>query len=85
MSGEPRLGVLRRCSTVLACLWWLGLGGPLSAQVGAGALTGTLSDPSGGAIPGAVVTVVATLTNRSREAVSGADGVFVVHGLAPCV
>ncbi len=61
----------------------LGIATPVSGQVGAGALTGAVTDQAGAAVPGAAVTVTATGTNLSRTSVTGADGRFVVQGLAP--
>jgi hypothetical protein len=71
---------------VRAILWLLMLiaaGSPVSAQIGAAALTGRVVDQDGAALPGASVTVVAVDTNRSRTVVTGSDGGYVVSGLAP--
>lgn len=71
---------------VLLCLWAAGvLGGAVAAgaQVGAGALTGLVSDESGGAVAGATVTVTALATNRLSVATSSTDGGYLVTGLAP--
>ncbi|HUR33570.1 MAG TPA: carboxypeptidase-like regulatory domain-containing protein [Vicinamibacterales bacterium] len=67
----------------LAGMLLLGVPGTARAQVGAGALTGVVSDQSGRAVPGALVTVVATATNRTRTAATSADGGYSVTGLAP--
>jgi hypothetical protein len=72
----------------LVCLWIVvafGTSAPASAQVGAGTLTGMVTDQSGGAVPGAAVTVTETATNRSRLAVSDTDGGYSVSGLTPGV
>jgi hypothetical protein len=61
----------------------LGLSRPARAQVGAGALTGEVSDQAGAPVPGAAVTVIANGTNRSRASVTAADGRYVIPGLAP--
>ena len=53
------------------------------AQVGAGRLTGVVSDPAGSALPGVTVTVTAEATNLSRVTTTGRDGSFLVTGLAP--
>src|SRR4051812_40268392 len=63
-------------------LWSLGASSIVLAQVGAGALTGVVSDPAGAVVPGAVVTVTAVSTNLSRETVTGADGRYSMPGLA---
>lgn len=53
---------------------------PLPAQVSAG-LSGTVTDPSGGAVPAAQVTARNTGTGLVRETVSGADGVYRILAL----
>ncbi len=68
------------------CRWWvcaLAVAAPLGAQIGAAALAGAVVDQAGAAVPGAIVTVVATGTNLSRTAVTGQDGAYTVPGLAP--
>jgi Cna protein B-type domain. len=45
-------------------------------SAGTGALTGTLTDPSGGSIPNATVTLTNTQTNQSRTATTGTDGSY---------
>src|SRR4030095_16702288 len=44
-------------------------------------IAGTVKDPSGGVLPGANVTATQTDTGFKREAVSDADGVFLLPGL----
>ena len=71
-----------------SCRWlWLiiavAIASPAEAQIGAGALAGTVRDQTGGALPGATVTVLDVRTNRSRTAVTTPDGGYVVEGLAP--
>jgi outer membrane receptor protein involved in Fe transport len=46
-------------------------------------LTGTVADPSGGALPGATVTVTNNETHRTITVVTGADGVFFARDLDP--
>ncbi len=75
-----------RRSAARLCLWVvsvLATVAPAHAQVGAGALTGIVSDQSGGAVPGATITVTAVATHRVRVATSSTDGGYVVAGLAP--
>src|SRR5262245_26283468 len=67
----------------VACL--LAASVPARAQVGGAALTGVVRDASGGAVPGATVTVTDTATNRERVVVSSGDGVYAAAGLAPGV
>ena len=68
------------------CLWLLLWGDcrrRSAAQVGAGALTGDVSDQAGAAVPGATVTVTSVGTNLSRTSMTGPDGRYAVPGLAP--
>lgn len=77
-----------REAVALACLcvlWLVGTDVRVRAQVGAGTLTGVVSDESGGALPGATITVLATSTNRVRSTVSSTDGGYSLSGLAPGV
>ena len=71
-----------------ARLWvWMMIGAAagvrLSAQIGAGGVTGVVRDQSGAAVPGATITVTATATNVARTVVSSSQGVYSVGGLAP--
>jgi hypothetical protein len=69
-----------------AWLWlWIdmGIASPARAQIGAAAVAGDIVDQAGAAVPGAAVTLVATGTNQSRTVITGQDGVYSVHGLAP--
>ncbi len=63
-------------------VWWVCSSWPVAAQVGSGALTGTVQDQAGAAIPGATVTATATRTRVTRTAITGADGRYSIHGLA---
>jgi hypothetical protein len=54
-------------------------------SAGTGALTGTLTDPSGAVIPGVSVTIVNADTNQSRTAVTTADGLYKFSLLPPGV
>ena len=66
------------------CLWLLvSVTAPAAAQVGAGALTGVVSDGTGRAVPGASVTATAVGTNQSRTVITAADGGYSIHGLVP--
>jgi hypothetical protein len=55
----------------------------LAAQVASGALTGTVVDKSGMAVPGASVTVVAGGTNATRTVVTDPNGLYSVQPLRP--
>jgi hypothetical protein len=63
-------------------VWWTGVL-PASAQVGAGALNGSVVDQVGAPVPGATVMVTASATNLSRRMVTGPDGLYSVPQLAP--
>jgi hypothetical protein len=54
---------------------------PAAAQVGGGALTGLVVDPSGAAAPGASVTVTDTNRGLSRTTVSSSAGLYFVAAL----
>ena len=55
--------------------------GTLSAQGLTGQISGVVTDTGGGVMPGATVTVKNVGTNLVREAVTGADGAFVITNL----
>ena len=46
-------------------------------------LNGTVTDDSGGALPGVVVTVSSPSLQGTREAVTGSNGTYVLRGLPP--
>jgi len=48
----------------------------MAQSAGTGALTGTVTDPSGGVVPGAAVTLTSTETNQARSATTGNDGTY---------
>ena len=49
---------------------------PANGQVLYGGITGTVTDSTGAAVPGATVTITHKETNLSREAISNATGIF---------
>ncbi|MBC8164776.1 MAG: carboxypeptidase regulatory-like domain-containing protein, partial [Bryobacteraceae bacterium] len=55
----------------------------LYAQAPTGQITGTVTDPSGAAIPAAVVTATNTATNIRRETATNEDGIFNIPALPP--
>jgi hypothetical protein len=62
-------------SLVAVCVF--ALAPALTAQsAGTGALTGTVTDPGGGVVPRATVSLVNTETNQTRSSTTGADGVY---------
>jgi carboxypeptidase family protein len=56
----------------------------LNAQ-GLGALSGSVTDPSGAAIPGAKVTVTEPATEFSRSVTTNEDGLYSIPSLRPAV
>src|SRR6185437_935830 len=65
---------------LLSMLW---LPRPLNAQVVGATLTGTISDPSGAAIPGANVTCKNLATGVVRDVSSDAAGFYTLPNVAP--
>ena len=55
----------------------------LAQSAGTGALTGTVSDSTGGVVPGAMVTLTSNDTNQARTATTGADGNYKFALLPP--
>ena len=55
----------------------------LAQSAGTGALTGTVSDPTGAVVPGATVTLTSTDTNQTRTATTGAEGSYRFALLPP--
>ncbi|HTR37696.1 MAG TPA: carboxypeptidase-like regulatory domain-containing protein [Bryobacteraceae bacterium] len=56
----------------------------LKAQsAGTGALTGTVTDPSGAVVPDVTVTIVNSETNQTRSVTTGSDGVYKFTLLTP--
>ena len=55
----------------------------LAAQTETGQITGTLTDPSGSAAPGAKITVRSQATGATRVATSAADGSYNITNLLP--
>jgi hypothetical protein len=58
---------------------------PASAQALYGSITGTVTDQSGAAIPGATVTATNTGTGLKVDAVTAADGSYTFRNLLPGV
>ena len=67
-------------SSVILLLWVPTL---LAQSAGTGALTGTVTDPSGAVIPNVTVTLTSTDTNQARSADTGADGSYKFALLPP--
>ena len=75
----------RRAACALLSAWLIcAVGIPAAtAQTGAGALTGLVTDQNGAAVPGATITLTNTATNLQRVVVSTSDGVYAAPSLAP--
>ena len=59
------------------------LGSPVSAQSTFGSISGTVSDSSGSAIPGAQVTVTSLATAATQSVTTGGDGLYSFVNLNP--
>ena len=59
------------------------LAGTARAQVGAGQITGMVTDSNGAAVPGATVTAINEATGASRNTVSESAGSYTLSTLAP--
>src|SRR5579871_3451595 len=71
-------------------IWWLALcllalaSGTLFAQTaGTGALTGTVTDPTGAVIPNVTVTATNADTGQERTATTSAAGAYTISLLPP--
>ena len=67
----------------LACLAMLVLAAPAWAQLTRGIISGTVSDNSGGVLPGVTVTITNQDTGVVRTTVSNDSGVYRVPALEP--
>ncbi len=72
---------LRKAATSTAILITLLLPAALLAQSGNARITGTVTDSTGAAIPGAKITLLDTDTNAVTNATSGGTGDFTINGL----
>src|SRR5260221_5629394 len=73
-----------RCSAALLLALASFFTGPLSAQTtGAGTITGTITDPSAGAVPGASVAIKNTATGFERSLTTNDAGIYVAQFLQP--
>src|SRR5579872_2476180 len=72
--------LLQLAAGSLMLLWVPSL---LAQSAGTGALTGTITDPSGAVVPNVTVTLTSTDTNQVRTAITGADGGYKFALLPP--
>ncbi len=77
---KPSARLLSRIATALTLT---ALAAMASAQLTRGAISGTIRDQSGGAIPGATVTVTNTETGATRSGVSDVIGFYRLPALEP--
>src|SRR5690242_7964495 len=73
LGGHLKLHVIAVCAAICA----------LYAQNPSATLVGTVTDPSGLAVAGAKVKVLASATNQVRKTESDSKGAFIVPNLAP--
>ena len=74
---------VRRLASALAVVSFIcAIATPVAAQY-RGTLQGTITDPQGGVVPGATVTLTSNETNTSKTATTGDSGVYSISGLAP--
>jgi hypothetical protein len=62
-------------------LVFLALAQPVLAQIITGAITGTVTDPSGSRVPDAAVTITNAIDKLERKATTNTNGDFVITGL----
>ena len=70
-----------RTTVCLVLLAGFGFHSTASAQQILGAITGTVKDVSGGAVPGASIKAVNSATNLTVSAVSQGNGSYVIQNL----
>ncbi|HTF61875.1 MAG TPA: carboxypeptidase-like regulatory domain-containing protein, partial [Edaphobacter sp.] len=85
---KPALSKRPACSFAIACVALLlfsllGLSGVAAAQSVAARLIGTVSDPSGAVVSGAVVTTINTATGKTQSVRAGSRGEYVIFPLEP--
>lgn len=71
------------CLSLGAALALIGAPPASSQSTTAGAITGTVKDPSGAVIPGAKVSATSVATNSSASTTSDANGRYVIDNLRP--
>ncbi len=82
--GVGRLSKLTTSFAILLTVLFSLMGGVVAhAQVTGATLSGTITDPSGGTITGAMVSVRNTATGVSRDATSDSAGLYTVSNLVP--
>src|SRR5690606_5843425 len=82
MNGTICLIRLRRLCSIAAVALWL-LPTSVSAQTLYGSVTGTVTDDSGGAVPGVTVTLSNESTGLQLDTVPDDQGLYTVRNLLP--
>jgi hypothetical protein len=80
---QRRRGVLMPAGLIALAVILTGFYQPLQAQVGTASLNGAVSDSSGGAIPGATVSLDSMTRKLSRQAATSDVGTYVFTSLEP--
>jgi hypothetical protein len=80
---EGETSVHRNLLAVALAAAVLAMAGPVAAQQTDARIVGIVTDPNGGVLPGAAVTVVNSSTGAVRSAVSDAQGRYTVTNLTP--
>ena len=75
--------IFRALLTLCLLAGWSAQQVPLEAQTDTGRVTGSTTDPTGAAIPGAAITITNLQNNAVRVVTSGGDGNFSVNALLP--
>ncbi len=78
-----RFGVSFVLVLLFSSLLYFGATPALSQTAGTGALTGTLTDPSGAVVPNATVTATGVDTGQVRSVTSDSDGTYKLNLLPP--
>ncbi len=65
------------------CVCAMLVGSPLAAQSTFGSITGTVTDATGAAVPGATVTLTNSGTGQTQAVTTGADGLYTFVNLNP--
>ncbi len=71
------------CMFAAALLFFLFVSIPTRAQTVGADLTGTVTDPSGGVIPDASVSIINTQTGITTKLVTNTHGIYTAHNLLP--
>jgi len=80
---SKKLSYLRFASLFAAILLLVVVPSLMAQSAGTGALTGTVTDPTGAVVPSATVTLISTETNQTRTAITGNDGGYKFSLLPP--